>query len=133
MRKFKVLMSFCLLGVTTVSISSAAFARETCVRTSTQNVVCGTLIESQVQSTDISGRWRSAHGHVYQVTQTGNDFTWSVVLPIRESASGTIAGDDLVVTWNGDNGPGAARGTVTLKRNNLATKIDWSNGAVFFR
>jgi hypothetical protein len=95
--------------------------------------LCSSL-EPQVQSVNISGIWKEASsGYVYKINQTGNEFTWAVVSPIRESARGSISGNLVVATYNGDNGVATVPGTIVLDNRNRASEIRWNNGAVFRR
>jgi hypothetical protein len=82
---------------------------------------------------DISGRWNSSIGFVYDIQQSGNSFTWQVVSPISEQGEGTINADGQVdAEWSGDNGSGSGSGTVEYSGNN-AVRISWSNGVIFTR
>jgi hypothetical protein len=82
---------------------------------------------------DISGRWNSSIGFVYDILQSGNSFTWQVVTPISEQGQGTINDENQVnAEWNGDNGSGSGSGTVEYSGNRIV-RISWSNGVVFTR
>ena len=95
--------------------------------------LCSSL-EPQVQSVNISGIWKEANtGYVYKINQTSNEFTWAVVSPIRESARGSISGNLVVATYNGDNGVATVPGIIVLDNRNRASEIRWNNGAVFRR
>ncbi|MDD5645742.1 MAG: hypothetical protein PHW86_01060 [Candidatus Bipolaricaulis sp.] len=81
---------------------------------------------------NISGAWHSLFGIDYQVTQTGAGFTWYAAA-IHETGTGTITGNQVSASWNGDLGSGSATGTITVGPDNVATLIQWSNGSTFFR
>lgn len=87
-----------------------------------------------VEVLSIDGVWGSNIGFEYRITQSGNNFTWDVLKPIREQGRGTISGDRINASWSGNNGSGSANGRIlgldSLKR---ATRIEWSNGVVFSR
>jgi hypothetical protein len=85
------------------------------------------------EAVDISGRWNSSIGFVYDILQSGNSFTWQVVTPISEQGQGTITDEGQVdAEWNGDNGSGSGSGTVEYSGNRIV-RITWSNGVVFTR
>jgi len=82
---------------------------------------------------DISGRWNSSIGFVYDISQSGNSFTWQVVTPVSEQGQGTITDEGQVnAEWSGDNGSGSGFGTVEYSGNRIV-RISWSNGVVFTR
>lgn len=82
---------------------------------------------------DISGRWNSSIGFVYDIQQSGSSFSWQVVSPISEQAQGTINADGQVdAEWNGDGGSGSGSGTVEYS-GDKAVRISWSNGVIFTR
>jgi hypothetical protein len=75
----------------------------------------------------LAGQWNGPAG-VYQMTHTGNSFTWRVG---GEVGQGTISGDNLQVTWTGG---GSATGRITERTpQGLPIVIAWSNGVVFKR
>ena len=80
---------------------------------------------------DISGTWHSSVGIDYVIAQTGGQFSW--FLPaINETGKGTLNGPNLSVSWSGLAGNGSTTGKVTqVDAAGKATRIDWSNGAVF--
>lgn len=51
---------------------------------------------------DISGTWQSTFHLVYEITQEGHDFTWYVER-FQERGHGTIHGEELEVSWEGEN------------------------------
>ena len=81
----------------------------------------------------IDGTWNSSIGFQYQITQSGNSFTWEVLKPIREKGQGTISGNTISGSWNGANGSGSASGRIVATPQNSANRIEWSNGVIFFR
>jgi hypothetical protein len=88
---------------------------------------------AKIAAPDIAGRWGSSIGSVYEITQQGNRFAWSVT-SIREKGDGTIEGNKLSARWSGQNGSGSAEGKITqIDGRGKATRIEWSNGLVFYR
>jgi len=91
---------------------------------------------------DISGIWNSnviygGQPLVYYITQKGNDFDWELVNPpgsLKQAATGTITGHDLIAHWNG-NSPGKTFGRITQedKINYKILEIQWDNQATFSR
>ena len=82
---------------------------------------------------DISGRWNSNIGFVYDIQQSGNSFAWQVVSPISEQGQGTFTGwDQISAEWNGDNGSGSGSGTIEYS-GDKAVSISWNNGVIFTR
>jgi hypothetical protein len=101
--------------------------------TSTEDESPGQEAAQPVWSVDISGRWNSSIGFVYDILQSGNSFTWQVVTPISEQGQGRITDVGQVdAEWNGDNGSGSGSGTVEYSGNGIV-RISWSNGVVFTR
>jgi hypothetical protein len=78
---------------------------------------------------DISGQWNSNIGAVYEIQQSGNNFTWSVP-SLNQSGTGTVSGN--IVTMSG---PGwTVKGTITeTDPSGNPTKIVGENGVVLFR
>lgn len=81
---------------------------------------------------DISGRWNSNIGFVYDIQQSGDSFKWQVISPISEQGHGTINGNKAHAEWNGDNGSGSGSATIEYS-GERAVKISWNNGVVFTR
>ena len=81
----------------------------------------------------IDGTWNSSIGFQYQITQSGNSFTWEVLKPIREKGQGTINGNTISASWSGANGSGSANGRIVATPQNTANRIEWSNGVIFYR
>lgn len=83
---------------------------------------------------NISGRWEGLNGDLFDITQNGNSYTWTMLNKGRESASGSIIGQKITVSWSGEvHGSGTAHGEVFCEHNRWATHIGWSNGAAFNR
>lgn len=77
----------------------------------------------------VNGRWNSTASNPVNIVQNGVTWTWTVE-GSNEPGRGTIQGDYLRATW----GAGAtATGTITQRKNGIATRIQWSNGVVFSR
>jgi hypothetical protein len=82
----------------------------------------------------LDGRWNSSIGFQYDITQSGKNFTWNVITPVREQGRGTLSGNNVTASWSGDNGSGSAEGRITESDSQgRAQRIEWSNGVVFFR
>jgi len=72
-------------------------------------------------------------GMIYQFTQNGSQFAWSVQAT-GEKATGTISGAELTVAWTNALGSGTAKGKIAAKdAAGRATRIEWDNGVVFSR
>jgi len=83
---------------------------------------------------NIAGAWKSNIKFQYEITQNSNTFSWVVTSPIHEQGKGDLKGRKIRASWKGDNGSGIAEGTVVkVDSQNTATRIEWSNGVVFFR
>jgi hypothetical protein len=81
---------------------------------------------------DISGRWNSNIGFVYDIQQSGDSFEWQVISPISEQGQGTINGNEAYAEWSGDNGSGSGSAMVEYS-GERAVRISWDNGVVFTR
>jgi hypothetical protein len=101
--------------------------------TSTKDESPGQEAAQPGDAVDISGRWNSSIGFVYDILQSGNSFTWQVVTPISEQGQGTITDEGQVnAEWNGDNGSGSGSGTIEYSGDRIV-RISWSNGVIFTR
>jgi hypothetical protein len=78
---------------------------------------------------DISGKWNSNIGVVYEIQQSGSQYTWSVP-SLNQSGTGTVSGN--IVTMSG---PGwTVKGIITeADSSGRPTKIVGENGVVLFR
>ena len=84
-------------------------------------------------SASIHGDWKGDTGVGYQIAQCGSTFTWWAA-GLHEKATGTINGQQLSASWQGDNGPSSATARITsVDANGCAIRIEFSNGAVFTR
>ncbi len=91
----------------------------------------GQLTVSKVP--DVSGQWGSTIGQVYQITQAGVRFEWTVKNR-DERGSGLLNGTNVSASWVGPQGRGSAQGKITgIDRSGKATQIDWNNGVRFHR
>jgi type VI protein secretion system component Hcp len=82
---------------------------------------------------DISGKWNSNIGLVYEFTQNGYKFTWLVALNNQKGA-GTLSGHNLSASWSDAGGSGSAEGRITaFDANARPVRIEWDNGVVFER
>ena len=119
-------ISFCLL-VAAVSLFSAASEESNTVKNHAGIAIQGTAIPN------IAGDWVASSGVGYQITQNGSAFTWWAAA-LHEKATGTINGQQLNASWDGGNGPHSATARVTsVDAGGRATRIEFSNGAVFTR
>ena len=92
------------------------------------------LVETSLPTCNISGQWLGINNDLFEVTQTGNSYTWTMLNKGRENATGSIIGRDITVSWTGDvHGSGTAYGKVECAYNLWGTRIGWNNGAVFVR
>jgi hypothetical protein len=83
--------------------------------------------------TNVSGQWKSSIGFVYNITQQGNQFKWTVV-NINQTGEGTITGNDVSASWKGQNGAGSSSGKITaFDSSGKPTEIKWNNGVRFYR
>jgi hypothetical protein len=88
---------------------------------------------SGVTMTNISGQWKSSIGLVYNITQQGDQFNWTVASS-NEKGEGTIKGNDLSASWAGQQGHGSSAGKITaVDSSGKATEIKWNNGVRFYR
>ena len=85
---------------------------------------------------DISGTWiRKSGGQTftYKFTQSGNSFTWKFA-QFNETATGTINGTKISVSWKGGLGTGSNTGTIILDSKGVPTQIKMDRtGNVFER
>ena len=85
------------------------------------------------ETLDISGKWNSNIGLVYEFTQNGVQFTWFVALN-NQKGGGTLSGHNLSASWSDAGGSGSAEGRITaVDENGRAVRIEWDNGVVFER
>jgi hypothetical protein len=134
-----------LVLVFTISIFFSANSGFSEMRITTHN---GQILKVPVNSNDIKiieftqgeealsieGIWGSSIGFQYKISQSGNNFTWNVMKPLREQGRGTISGNNINASWSGDNGSGSANGRIMgVDSLNRASRIEWSNGVVFSR
>mgnify|MGYP000745995732 CR=1 FL=1 len=88
---------------------------------------------SSESAIEIGGIWKSSVGLVYEIRQRGEHFGWTVANS-DEQGRGTCQGKDLMVTWSSALGKGSAKGKITqIDSAGKAIRIEWDNGAVFFR
>jgi hypothetical protein len=86
-------------------------------------------VDTPQAASDISGQWNSNIGVVYDIQQSGNNFTWSVP-SLNQSGTGTVSGTSVTMS-----GPGwTVKGTITeTDTSGRPTKIVGENGVVLFR
>jgi len=80
----------------------------------------------------ITGSWSSNIGLVYEISQVGTSFTWTVA-STGEQGKGTLSGSDIAAQFTGPRGAGSVKGRVVVDAQGRATRIEWSNGVVFTR
>ncbi len=87
------------------------------------------LVSSDQPAPGLSGQWNSNIGAVYEIQQSGNQFTWSAP-GLNESGTGTVSGSNVNL-----NGPGwTVKGTITeTDSSGNPTKIVGENGVVLYR
>jgi hypothetical protein len=82
---------------------------------------------------NLTGKWQSSIGAVYEITQADNQFTWFVA-SAKQKGQGTIQGKNIEASWSDAGGKGSATGTITkTDAQGRAIEIRWNNGVVFFR
>jgi hypothetical protein len=80
----------------------------------------------------LAGQWKSALGLIYNITQQGSQFAWTVVNS-DEKGQGTITGGDVSASWKGLLGSGSSSGKITVDSSGKAVEIKWNNGVRFYR
>jgi hypothetical protein len=87
------------------------------------------LVFTAQSTPDISGQWNSNIGVVYEIQQSGSQYTWSVA-SLNQSGTGTVSGNNVTLS-----GPGwTVKGTITeTDASGKPTKIVGENGVVLFR
>jgi hypothetical protein len=82
---------------------------------------------------NVSGQWKSNIGVVYDMTQNGDNFDWTVKSK-NETGKGFIKGSNISASWKSPFGSGASNGKITtVDSAGKATKIQWYNGVRFYR
>ncbi len=93
----------------------------------------GSALATASKIPNISGQWKSSIGLVYDLTQQGNQFQWTVA-KTNEKGQGAVNGTALSASWNGPQGSGSTTGQITgVDATGKATQIDWKNGVRFYR
>jgi hypothetical protein len=87
---------------------------------------------SVVTPPDVSGQWKSSIGLVYNITQAGDQFEWTVENS-NEQGQGTIKGNNVSASWKGQQGVGSSAGKLTTDSSGRATEVKWNNGVRFYR
>jgi hypothetical protein len=88
---------------------------------------------SQKVQIRIDGKWSSSIRVEYDISQTGDRFTWTVP-QLNEQGAGTLSGEQVSARWRGRSSAGSANGRVVeVDATGQATRIEWDNGVVFFR
>lgn len=86
------------------------------------------------KAADIAGTWNSSVNYRYTLVAAGpGEYTWYLG-PIEETGRIKVSGNELSATWSNPRTSGSANGRVTeTDASGRATRIEWSNGAVFTR
>jgi photosystem II stability/assembly factor-like uncharacterized protein len=88
---------------------------------------------TQEHSLNISGVWQSSIGLVYEIEQSGTNFTWYVA-SLGQAGEGTIEGERLQASWQTGRGSESASGLIVEADDaGRALRIEWSNKVVFHR
>ena len=86
---------------------------------------------------NIAGTWNSSLGLVYEITQSGSNFSWRVTnnAAYNETAHGEfLERDKIKATWTNNNGTDSGQAQVTdVDANGRAKRITWANRVVFTR
>ena len=72
---------------------------------------------------DLSGQWKSSIGLVYDITQKGDQFRWTV-RKTNEKGEGILKGATLSDSWQGPPGSGSSQGQVHRYRCNRQSNLD---------
>ena len=82
----------------------------------------------------LGGTWQSNLQTVYEVSQDGNRFTWTVAAA-GQVAVGLASRTGVAASWQDQNGTlTQATGRITqINSADRATRIEWDNGVMFFR
>jgi hypothetical protein len=90
-------------------------------------------VEAQPSAIDISGQWQSNIGLVYDIRQSGAQFTWTVT-GANEIGSGTLQGNTISASWGDGRTSFSGQGKIIVdSAQNRATRIEWSHGVIFYR
>ena len=89
-------------------------------------------LPANAQTSDLTGRWDSSIGLVYDITQTGQAISWKVTTT-PQTATGAVQGDSVNASWTGPRSTGSATGKIIRDQHGRAVRIEWSNGVVFNR
>jgi hypothetical protein len=90
-------------------------------------------VQAAPTTIDISGRWQSNIGLIYDISQSDTKFKW-VVIKATEQGAGDIDGKNIKAFWTDGRSTFSGQGKiVAVDAQNKATRIEWDNGVVFFR
>jgi len=93
----------------------------------------GVPTDSFIQYPDLSGKWTSNIGLVYQISQNGNKLSYQDPM-MHKPVNGTIDGKTVTVSWMEGNAVKSIKGTITSVGNDgVAKRIEWENSVVFNR
>jgi sugar lactone lactonase YvrE len=89
--------------------------------------------KSGLATPNVSGQWKSSIGLLYNITQKGNQFEWTVTKS-NEKGQGTLKGNEVSASWSSPQGSGSSTGQISaVDPTGKATQIDWKNGVRFYR
>lgn len=90
---------------------------------------------AQADTSALTGIWTSNIGVVYEITQSGDDFSWFAP-QLRQKGVGQVTGPAAIkVTWKDERGA-LKRANGLIKKHDSeghAIRIEWDNGVNFFR
>jgi hypothetical protein len=82
---------------------------------------------------NIDGRWQSSIGLIYDISQSGAQFKWTVIRS-TELGAGELQGMNLKAFWTDGRSTFSAQGKIIqVDAQNKATRIEWDNGVIFYR
>jgi len=85
------------------------------------------------QQVDLSGRWTSNIGLIYQISQNGSKLSYQDPM-MHKPVNGTVDGKTVTVSWTEGNAVKNLKGTITsMASDNRAKTISWANGVIFQR
>jgi hypothetical protein len=95
----------------------------------------GQVIQPQTAgAVDLNGLWESSSEPIYNITQSGNNITWTVQ-GSDEKGKGTISNNqNISANWSSSKGSGSWSGRITKTDNQgKAVRIEWNHGVFFAR
>jgi len=116
-----------------ISVFTAIIATASMTVTAINTAPTESIQKQATISTDISGKWNSNIGIIYQITQQGNSFSWFDT-KTNIKAAGTIRGDQLTAEWIERRIKHSVTGRITdYDSTGRPIRIAWSNKVIFHR